>query len=75
MKTKYIKDVRKTITKWSGGSVEAEVNKDRWSRQFTLYFLDKNGKIENCMSFREKEIKDIMDFFKANKNFKHYINE
>ena len=63
--------IEKTITKHSQGSVVASVGKDRWSRTFAISLVDKNGKFKKTICLREKEINDVIKFFKKNKNFKH----
>ena len=64
-------ELTKTIIKHSQGSVVASVGKDRWSRKFAISLVDKNGKFENTISLREKEMDIVIKFFKKNKNFKH----
>jgi len=53
-----------TIANHSQGSVVASMGKDRWSKTFAISLVDKNGKIENTICLREKEINNVIDFFK-----------
>ena len=63
--------VKKTIRKYKQGSLEARVSKDRWSRSFGVSRLDRCGNIEMNINIVEDEIDDVIDFFKANRKFKH----
>ena len=56
--------VKKTIANYSQGSVVASIGKDRWSKTFAISLVDKNGKTENTICLREKEINNVIDFFK-----------
>ena len=58
--------IEKTITKHSQGSVVASVGKDRWSRLFAISLVDKKGNQKNAICLREKEINEVIKFFKKN---------
>ena len=53
-----------TIANHRQGSVVASMGKDRWSKTFAISLVDINGKIENTICLREKEINNVIDFFK-----------
>ena len=63
--------VKKTISKYKWGSLEARVGKNRWSRNFQILRLDECGNIQMNINIVEDEIDDVIDFFKANRKFKH----
>ena len=63
--------VKKTISKYKWGSLEARVGKDRCSRNFKILRLDECGNIQMNINIVEDEIDNVIDFFKANRKFKH----
>ena len=63
--------VKKTINKYKEGSLEVRVSKDRWSRNFAIYRRGRCGNIDMNINILENEIDDVIDFIKANRNFRH----
>ena len=62
---------KKTIKKYIDSPLEVRVGKDRWNRHFYIRRLDKCGNVYSVIYIDEREIDSVIDFLKANRNFKH----